>query len=447
MRARVVVIGGGVMGVSIAWHLARRFDPHTDPVVLVEKQELAAGSSGRSGAILRQFYGAREVAALARDSLRVFAGFEKATGRSIGFMPSGVLTLASRNVAGQGELVEANVAMMRSLGIAVELVEAARIRELAHGIAVDDATIAAWEPGAGGVDPVRTVHAFAALAREHGAVTRIGRRVLALRVERARVTGVETDDGVIECEQVVVAAGPWTRALLAPLGIELPLRVVRPEQYFSTVPGTQPSGLPAHMTIGADSPARADSAWAKASATLAHARAPMGHELAARFTESEASPLPNAPHPVLLDLEHGFYARCDLHAERTRVGKMDYAHDDEVRDPDAVDERVSDEFKRWARAQLARRLPEYAREREHSAFVGLYTLTPDAQAVLGPLAGVAGLFVASGFSGHGFKLAPSIGEGVAQMVAGEPVSAFDTAFFAASRFQGRTVATPRAFGL
>ena len=130
MRARVVVIGGGVMGVSIAWQLARRFDPHTDPVVLVEKKELAAGSSGRSGAILRQFYGAREVAALARDSLRVFANFERETGRSIGFMPSGVLTLASRKIAGQAELVTTNIAMMRLLGIAVELVDAARIREL-----------------------------------------------------------------------------------------------------------------------------------------------------------------------------------------------------------------------------------------------------------------------------------------------------------------------------
>lgn len=431
MRARVVVIGGGVMGVAIAWHLARRFDPHTDPVVLVEKKELAAGSSGRSGAILRQFYGAREVAALARDSLRIFAGFERETGRSIGFMPSGVLTLASRRLAGQAELVEANVAMMRSLGIAVELVDAARIRAIAPGLAVDDATLAAWEPGAGGVDPVRTVHAFAALAREHGAVTRIGLRVLALRVERGRVSGVETDDGMIECEQVVVAAGPWTRALLAPLGVELPLRVVRPEQHFLTLPRA-----PAQDFVDPRG----------ASTTVVHANVPHARELAARF-EADGGNAASAPHPVLLDLEHGFYARCDLHAERTRVGKMDYAGDGEVRDPDTVDERVSEEFKRWARARLERRLPEYERERDHSSFTGMYTLTPDAQAVLGPIDGVLGLFVASGFSGHGFKLAPSIGEGLAQLVAGEPVSAFDTAFFAPGRFRERATPTPRAFGL
>lgn len=180
--------------------------------------------------------------------------------------------------------------------------------------------------------------------------------------------------------------------------------------------------------------------------TVQFAPAARAQDLAARFAD-EARELPDAPHPVLLDLEHGFYSRCDLLAERTRVGKMDYADDDEVRDPDTVDERVSDEFKRWARTQLERRLPQYASAPDHSSFVGMYTLTPDAQAVLGPLAGVEGLFVASGFSGHGFKLAPSIGEGMAQMVLGEPVSAFDTAFFAPSRFAERAVAQPRAFGL
>jgi sarcosine oxidase subunit beta len=81
VKARIAIVGGGVMGTSIAWHAARRADPIGEPVVLLERSSLAAGSSGRSGAILRQFYASRELAGMARDSLRVYAGFESRTGR------------------------------------------------------------------------------------------------------------------------------------------------------------------------------------------------------------------------------------------------------------------------------------------------------------------------------------------------------------------------------
>lgn len=435
MRAHTVILGGGVMGVSIAWHLARRRDPHAEPVVLLEKTELAAGESGRSGAIVRQFYSDREVAAMARDSLRVFASFEEQTGRSIGWMESGVLTLGSRAKAGQAELVERNVAMMRELGIDVELVDAAAIEKLVPGIAVSDATLGAWEPRAGGVDPLRTVHAVAALAREQGAVTRIGARGVEIVLDRRRVAGVRTPDELIECEQVVVAAGPWTRALLAPLGVALPLRVVRPEQHFLALP----RGAREEASAGTGAP------WSASSS-----RRSLDDELRERFGPATAR-MPRAPHPVLLDLELGFYSRCDMLARRTRVGRMHYHDDDEVLDPDAFEVGVRAEFRRWARERLGERLPIYAESSDADALVAMYTITPDAQAVLGPVgdrAGpLAGLFVASGFSGHGFKLSPSIGEGMAQMLCGDPVSAFDPAFFAPTRFSSSNARTGAAFGL
>lgn len=437
------------MGVSIAWQLARRLDPHTDPVVLLEKKELAAGSSGKSGAILRQFYGDREVAAMARDSLRVFKGFEAATGRDLAFLACGVLTLGSRAKPGEAELVERNVAMMRGLGIEVELLDAAALRALVPGIRASDATIAAWEPGAGAVDPVRTVHAFAALAREHGAITRVGVRAEELVVEGGRVRGVRTDDGLIECDQVVVAAGPWTRPLLARAGVELPLRVVRPEQHFLALPNGSSTASETSVLVTSGGP---DAAWpdptstGRGSRTLATVGLSAKDELFARFG-NEGNALPAAPHPVLLDLEHGFYTRCDLLTQRTRVGHMDYASDEEVADPDAVDDVVSDDFKRWARAKLSGRLPSYAERPDAGSLNGMYTLTPDAQAVIGPVEGVAGVIVASGFSGHGFKLSPSIGEGVAQMVCGEAVSAFDVGFFAPERFASGRARTSGAFGM
>src|SRR6185436_5580837 len=104
-------------------------------------------------------------------------------------------------------------------------------------------------------------------------------------------------------------------------------------------------------------------------------------------------------------------------------------------------------FRRWARGALESRLPIYKQQRDVDAQAAWYTLTPDAQALIGPCPGVDNLFVVSGFSGHGFKLAPSIGAGVTQMLFGEPVGAFDANFFAPSRFAGSRSQWSGRFGL
>lgn len=410
------------MGVAIAHHLALRCNAIDEPIVLLEKTKLAAGSSGRSGAILRQHYSDRELAAMARDSLRVYAGLEARTGRSIGFQRTGVITLAGPSRPDTIALVERNVAMQRSIGIDTRLVDPHEMRALVPGLVVADGSIGAYEPEGGGVDPVRTVETFAALAREAGAVTRIGTKVNAILREGERVIGVDTSDGRILATEVVVATGPWSRPLLAAIGLDLPLSVVRPEQHFVVLP----------RVVGA-SPSEAE--------------ARVEDSALERFGLPRASLAP-AAHPVILDLERGYYTRCEGHASRTRVGRMDYSHDDPIPDPDAIDERVSREFSAWARAQLEARLPMYAREPDAGAQAGLYTLTPDAQALIGRPKGWTGLVVVTGFSGHGFKLAPSVGAGVAELVLGEPVTAFDAAFFAPDRFTGkRDAPSSGAFGL
>jgi glycine/D-amino acid oxidase-like deaminating enzyme len=426
MRAKFVIVGGGVMGVSIAWHAALRGASIEEPIVLLEKKALAAGSSGRSGAILRQHYSQREVASMARDSLKVFAAFEKKTGRTIGFQRTGVLTIASPARQDDVALIRRNVEMQVSIGIDTRLVDAAEMRRLVPGISVSDGSVGAYEPGGGGVDPVATVHAFAALAREKGAVTKIGVGATRILVRGGTVVGVDTEDGPIEAEKVVVAAGPWTRKLLAGAGVDLPLRAVKPEQLFLEM------ATPANATKSDDEEE--------------------GSTLLARGRTS----LEPAAHPVVLDLEHGFYARCESHASplgfagpRTRVGRMDYANDEEVLDPDAVGDHVGEPFRVWARRGIASRIPAYRDLPEVGAFCGMYTLSPDAQALVGPLPELPGLLVVSGFSGHGFKLSPSIGEGVAQMLRDEPISAFDADFFAPERFLDERAreGTARAFGL
>jgi len=403
MRAGVVVIGGGIMGVRAAWALARGIEPSRGPVLLLERRELAAGSSGRSGAVLRQHYSDPQVAAMARDSLAEYSSLESSAGKAIGFQRCGVLTIAGPRVPAMLERVRANVAMQQALGIDTRLVDAREIRRLVPGIHVDEAAIAAFEPGAGFCDPLRAVRAFGELAREAGAEIRIGIEARHLMIESGRVRGIETDSGRIEVDAVVLAAGPWTQRVLEPSGLSLPLQVVRPQQHFVDGP------------------------------KLPHEPAP---DLEAR-----------AWHPVLLDLELGYYTRCEPSRLRTRIGALEHASDEPVPDPDRFDERVDPRFTRWARARLEQRLPEYRTRADQAAQAALYTLTPDSQPILGTLPGVEGLYVAAGFSGHGFKLAPSVGEGLAQLALGQPLHAFDPTFFSAERFQGGAHRDTTAFGL
>ncbi|MSR63018.1 MAG: FAD-binding oxidoreductase [Planctomycetes bacterium] len=387
MHGRILIVGGGIMGVSIAQKCAPRT---RESLVLIEKKHLGAGSSGRSGAILRAHYRDAVVARMAHESLREYSSFAARTGLPLGFQRTGVITLAGPKQPEWCQRVRENVAMMQGLGIRVELVDAARMRALVPGSVIAEGSVGSWEPDGGFVDPNQTLASFAQQATELGAELRMGVELLELCMENGRVSGARTSAGELVAEQIVVVAGPWTRALLARHGLDFPLKVVRPENHYLGVPemGLDPSG-------------------------------------AAR-----------GAHPVLIDLELGSYARCDPANARTRIGRIDYDDDHEILDPDALDEHVSPELVRWGRAALSGRIPAYASRADAGSLAAWYTLTPDAQALIGPVPGIAGLFIVSGFSGHGFKLGPAVGEGVAQMLFGEKVTALDPAFFAPDRFQG-----------
>lgn len=425
MRAHTAIVGGGIMGLSIAAHLAPRLHPIEEPLVLLERRRLGAGSSGRSAAILRQHYAAPDLAAMARDSLRAWAGFEAATGYSVGYRRTGVVILA-RSAAGR-ERLRANVEMLRGLGVVTELLQVDALRRRLPGAVLDADTLAAWEPDGGFVDPERALAAYASLARFRGAITRTECAVTGLSIERGRLTGLETDDGPLECARAVIAAGPWTRALLAPHGVALPLEVAAPRQQLFAMPPAPPgTRLPETAEL-----------------------APLGAPLPdAALRAVGAAAEPPAAHPVVLDLEHGFAARCEPSAERTRIAALDIASMRRLADPDALDEAPDARFAAWARDTAARRLPVYRERAERGQIAGWYTLTPDDRPLIGPVPGIEGLWIVAGFNGHGFKLAPSIGEGVARLLCGEPAGAFEPESMLPSRFEGRsTLEGGLAFGL
>src|SRR2546423_12273193 len=173
----ILIVGGGVMGTSIAWALARR---RAGRVLLLEKAYLGAGSSGKSGAIVRQHYSNRLTAAMAQKSLRVFEHFDDAVGGPPVFTRTGmVLVVNERDRAG----LEANVAMQRELGIDVRLVSAQVLADIDPNARLGEDELAVFEAEAGYVEAVQVVASYADAARHYGADVREGVTAASLMIE------------------------------------------------------------------------------------------------------------------------------------------------------------------------------------------------------------------------------------------------------------------------
>jgi glycine/D-amino acid oxidase-like deaminating enzyme len=367
-----VVVGAGVMGLSVALALARR----GVATVLCEKTRAGAGSSGKSGAILRAFYPQPVLVRMTLFSRERYARLSVEAGIDVGFRRPGALFLAE---PAAGPILAATVRTLHAAGAAARYLEGAALREIEPRLARADDVVGAYEPDAAFVDPAGTIAALAALARRAGVALREETPVLEVLRDGERVVGVRTPGGEVRADVVVLATNAWTAPLLARLGIALPVRAVRPEQaYLAPPPGFGPPG------------------------------------------------------PIVADFALDVYFK-DEPGRGVRVGRLGYEDDAEI-DPDSYDEGVSGGFVAFARERVAKRFPPFARAVSWGGCGALYGVTPDAQAAVGPAPGAPGLFLAAGFSGHGFKLAPAIGVGVAEHLLDGAPRAYDAAFFAPDRF-------------
>ncbi len=405
MKAKILIVGGGGMGVSVALHAAARCDPLNEPVVLVERSHMGAGSSGRSGAIVHAAYSDRVLAGMARDSLKQYTHITTHTGRSVGYRRTGVLFLPGQSEEEQAGY-QADLEMQSALGIDADEVGAEEIRGLVSGIEVPDDAVGIWQPDGGFLDPGRTIETFAKLARARGATTRAGVTEPHVIVKDSRVTGVETSQGYIEAEHVVLATGAWTRVLVGELGVEWPLRVLRTEEHFLEMPPIEPIEEE-EMDLGG------------------------GHET--RFLPDPLESLPVA-HPVLIDRGNCFYLRCDPPRGRSRVGRLGFANLPELAGPLGPAEAATEEFSSWAREAVVTRMPVYGDLEDLGSNASHISVTPDGRGIVGQVPSIKGLWVVTGFSGLDYTLAPSIGEGLVQMIEGRPVAAFDPEFFSPKRF-------------
>lgn len=239
--ADIVIIGGGVMGCSMLYHLTALGAANP---LLLERGVLGGGSTGRSQAICRMHYSNPITAALAWASLQVYADFDRQVGGRAGFVKTGYL-VAVEEVDRPG--LELNIAMQQELGINTALITAADLRELAPMLQAYAGEGLAWEPDSGYADPYLVTTSYAARAQERGAQIALRTAATGLEIAAGRVQGVLTANGRIATERVIIAAGPWANQLLVGADIALPLSPVRHQVALATRP---PELLPTHPIVG-----------------------------------------------------------------------------------------------------------------------------------------------------------------------------------------------------
>ena len=371
--ADVVVIGGGCTGASTALQLARR---KAGKIILLERAALASGGTGRSSALVRQHYTHPALVTIALRALRVFQNFAEEIGGTAEFKTTGFLaTVGPEDV----DALDKNAQMQRDLGVDTRVLDPDQIRELEPRLNVDDMGAAAFEPESGYADPYSTTVSYAQAARDLGVDIRQNVRVSGLVTQGGRITEVQTSQGTISAGAVVIAAGYHSPELLLPLGVDLPVTPVR------------------------------------------HA-----------ITIFERPEDFGSPHPIIIDFVQNAYMRPEG-SGLTLVGSSDALHRPDDTDPD-VDRSVDDDTTALFGERFAHRFASIDDFNIRRGYTGVYDVTPDGQPMLGPLPEIDGLHLAFGFSGHGFKLSPVIGEMMAESICDGESSIVDIGLFRASRF-------------
>jgi sarcosine oxidase subunit beta len=387
--AGAVIIGGGCMGASVAYHLAHR---GVTDVVLVEREPLlATASTGRNAGGVRHQFSHEANVRLSIESIRLFEHFEEAVGSPIDFHQDGYLFLLSteQSVA----QFRAAVAMQRRLGVEVDWLDADQARDRVPGLDTRGVLAATFCGRDGIADPNGVTMGFARGAHAAGVEICRDTEAVAIDVRGGRIAGVETTRGRIDAPIVVDAAGPWAGRVAALAGIDVPIRPLRRHIFIAQPPG--------------------EGGWVRSSA------------------DGRAERVAPDTHVMVIDFETTFY----FHREGANLlfGMGDpneaFGFDTTVRWDllaDVVDVAV-------------RRLPILAETAVSHAWAGLYEMTPDAMPIIGPVAAMPGLFLIAGFSGHGFQHSPAAGRVLADLIAGADPR-FDLSPFALERFAG----TPRA---
>jgi len=380
--ADIIIVGAGVQGSSLAFHLARS---GAHPLVLNRSD--VTNATGRSSGLVRMHYDLPENASLAWRSFAYFRDWSERVGGHCGFTRTGFLQLVPAELTDQ---LRANVALQQELGIPTILIGGDDVARLAPEMMVDDVVLAAYEPESGYADPSTAAASLLAAAREHGATVRAAEGATELIRDGDRVTGVRTGDREISADVVVLAAGAWSAQLAATGGLELPIRSwVHDTAYIA-----QPPGFAAFPTF------------------IDFARA--------MYVRPEGS------HLVLVGLEDG----------NPVLDSPDEVHRGAPDFTDRAVDRVTQRLPRLAEGGL--HSANYGVDGitpDQQPIIG-------PAAPFGP----DGLWLDTGFSGTGFKTAPAVGESLARMILSGTEAAPELGVFGWDRFnRPRTITPPHPY--
>jgi sarcosine oxidase, subunit beta len=241
----VIIIGGGVHGASLAFHLAQRGVRAT----VLEKQFIGAGATGRSSGLVRMHYATEMDSRLAWESFKYFRNWKEIVGGECGFTRTGFVQIVSTE---KEAVLKLNVAMQQQIGIPTFVVTAQDVKRLAPAFATDDFTVAAYEPESGYAMPSDTANALMNAAREHGARLVQQCTVTGIKFDGAKISGVETTQGFFSAPIVVNAAGAWAGQLNKMVGLNFPYDTWRHDTMFVARPNEIRSAHPTVIDISKD---------------------------------------------------------------------------------------------------------------------------------------------------------------------------------------------------
>lgn len=366
----VIIIGGGIHGASLAFHLAQM---GVKPTVL-EKQFIAAGATGRSSGLVRMHYDLEPESRLAWISFEYFRNWADMVGGKSGFTRTGFMQFVSPDVL---DNLKANVRMHQQLGIPSLLIDQGDIGRLAPSFYRKDIELAAYEPESGYADPFLCTSSFLESARKLGAQLVQECEVMEIVIQGDRVQGVKTSQGEFAAPIIVNAAGAWAGKVAALAGLDLPIDTWRHDTMFIR----RPDKL-------------------------------------------------HSEHPTVIDFPNSMYFRPET-GRLTLVGLEDDNPIGEA--PDGDSDHSKPGFVERAIDRICNRIPGMDNGSLHSSHGGYDGITPDQRAILG-MAGPEGFFLTCGFSGTGFKIAPAVGACMAELIIDGEAKTADIEPFNPQRF-------------
>jgi sarcosine oxidase subunit beta len=379
--ADLVIIGGGCMGASVAYHLARR---GAKDVVLIEREQmLGMGSTGRNAGGVRHQFSTEANVKLSIESIRVIENFQHEVGQEIDFHQDGYLFLLSNER--DLEAFRHNVDMQRKLGIEVDILSPEEAEKLARGLRTEGIIAATFCARDGIADPNGVTMGFAKAAQKYGAEIIRDTEVTGITTESGRVCSVETRHGSISTRAVVNAAGPYARNIGQMVGLDIPVLPLR-RHIFITEP----------------------------------------------IIDSEPSQEVPSSRIMVIDFETTFY----FHREGAGI-LFGMGDPEEI---SSFDMSVKWEFLEKVSQAATRRLPRLAEAGIAHAWAGLYEMTPDAMPIIGPARELEGFFMINGFSGHGFQHSPAAGRILAELIIDGKARDFDPEPFSFERFKLNKIA-------